>query len=100
MIATERALSETKTPFIHLKRSWIILVAYFLLSILLTWPLCLHLTTHLPMGNHDIWQNYWNFWWWKTALLERHQSPYSTDLLFYPSGAPLGLHTHSEANIL
>ena len=71
---------------------------YLLLAVALTWPLAAHPATRVPAGDDDLWQNYWNFWWWKEALLERRQSPYRTDLLFHPEGAPLGLHTHSEAN--
>lgn len=56
------------------------------------------------MGTHDIWQNYWNFWWWETALLERGQSPYQTDMIFHPvfkeDPAYLGCHTHSPGNII
>lgn len=64
----------------------------------MTWPLTANMTSHVPMGDNDLWQNYWNFWWWKEALVERHQSPYRTDLLFHPEGAALGLHTNSDAN--
>ncbi|MGH7789463.1 MAG: hypothetical protein ACRERC_21505 [Candidatus Binatia bacterium] len=70
------------------------------LAVVMTWPLARHLSTHLPLGRADLWQNLWNFWWWKTALLERGQSPYTTDLLFHPYGAPLAFHTHSELNQL
>ena len=65
----------------------------------MTWPLIARLGTHLPLGNADIWLNYWNLWWWKVALFEG-RSPYFTDLIFFPGGAPLGLHTHSPANML
>jgi hypothetical protein len=66
----------------------------------MTWPLAANLTTHVPSGDNDLWQTYWNFWWWKEALVDRHQSPYQTDMIFQPEGASLGLHTHSAANML
>ena len=49
---------------------------YLLLAVCLTWPLVTSIaspaeTATVPAGAHDVWQNYWNFWWWKTALLER-----------------------------
>ena len=53
----------------------------------MTWPLVVRMGDHIPMGSHDIWQNYWNFWWWKTALCELVQSPYQSELIFHPTGA-------------
>jgi hypothetical protein len=66
----------------------------------LTWPLALDLGRAVPLGNNDLWQNYWNFWWWKTALLERHDLPGHTDLIYQPGEASLAFHTHSPANVL
>jgi len=76
------------------------LVLYVILTVVLTWPLSLHLGDRLPAGDNDLWQNYWNLWWWKTALLELHQSPYQTHLLYQPGEVALGFHTHSEGNII
>ena len=76
------------------------MVLYVLCTLALTWPLAIHLTDRLPAGDNVLWQNYWNFWWWRTALLERGQSPYATDLLYQPGEVSLALHTHSEANVL
>ncbi len=73
---------------------------YVLAAILLTWPLAGHLTDRLPAGDNDLWQNYWNFDWWRTALLERGRLPYSTDVLYQPGPVSLAFHTHSEANVL
>ncbi len=73
---------------------------YALLAIALTWPLAWHLTDRLPAGDNDLWQSYWNFWWWRTALFERGQLPYSTDLLYQPGPVSLAFHTHSEANVI
>ncbi len=87
-------------PTTRTNLSWPILALFAGLAIAMTWPLLLRIGTHVPAGTHDIWQNYWNLWWWKTALCERHQSPYTTDLLFFPQTVPLGNHTHSPANML
>ena len=76
------------------------LLLYGLLATALTWPLALHLGDRLPEGDNDLWQNYWNFWWWEESLVERHALPYSTDLLYQPGEVSLAFHTHSEANIL
>ena len=72
---------------------------YFLTAVAMTWPLLTRLTSHIPAGGFDLWQNYWNLWWWKEAL-SQGRSPYSTDLLLVPGETPLGLHTHSPANML
>jgi hypothetical protein len=75
----------------------IALLTYGLLAIIATWPLVLHMTTHLPtmrgeMGQ-DVWQNSWNVWWVQHALLHKQSNPYTTPMLFYPQGASLYLHS-------
>jgi len=78
-------------------------VAFFLyvaLAVLLTWPLALHLGDRLPGGNNDLFQNYWNFWWWQTSVQERGELPYSTDLFFGGTDTSLAFHTHSPANMI
>jgi hypothetical protein len=64
------------------------LALYALLTIALTWPLVAHLSDRVPAGDNDLWQNYWNFWWWKTALVDRGTLPYSTDLIYQPGDVP------------
>lgn len=77
-----------------------VLTLFVSLTIVLTAPLAFRWTTHLPAGSGDVFQNYWNFWWWKTALLELGQSPYKTDLLFHPFGTDLIFYTHSSFNMI
>ena len=70
------------------------LTGYVVLSIAVTWPTALHFTTEgLGTFYLDRVQNLWNGWWVKTALLDRHTNPFSTDLLLYPQGADLYFHT-------
>ena len=66
----------------------------------MTFPLVLDLTGSLPFGSGDLWQNYWNFWWWKKALFDLGASPFHTAYLFYPFGIDLIFHTHSSFNML
>ena len=73
---------------------------YLVAATAMTWPLAWNLTSGLPGGYRDVWQNLWNFWWWKTALVGLHESPYQTEYLFFPFGADLAFHTHSELNQL
>jgi len=75
------------------RRFWLPLGAYFLLTLLLTWPLARHLGDAIPGDSFDGWQNFWNLWWVKVALLEQHTSPYFTDLLYHPTGVSLWFQT-------
>jgi hypothetical protein len=71
-----------------------------LLTLVTTYPLATHLTTSIPGDGFDGWQNYWNFWWVKTALLDLHQSPYFTHYLYYPAGVSLLFQTLNIFNSL
>ena len=66
-------------------------------TLLMTFPLALHWRSALPEGGNDLWQNYWNFWWWKQSLLEG-RSPFWSPALFHPFGVDLRCHTHSAFN--
>ena len=80
-------------------REWLRAI-YLLLALAMTFPLVLHLRSSVPSGAADLWQNYWNFWWWKKSLLELHVHPYWTSYLFHPSGTSLVFYTHSPFNML
>jgi uncharacterized protein (DUF2062 family) len=71
----------------------IALGGYVLLALVMTYPLVLHLGSTIPGDGFDGWQNYWNLWWVKTALLDLHQSPYFTHYLYYPTGCSLLFQT-------
>lgn len=70
---------------------------YLALTVLMTFPLAWHWRGSIPAGAGDIWQNYWNFWWWKQCLLQGF-NPLHSPLLFFPNGADLVFHTHSPFN--
>lgn len=74
-----------------------VLPLFAVLTLAMTFPLALSWRTSLPAGSGDIWQNYWNFWWWKQCLLEGW-NPLQTPLLFHPTGTDLVFHTHSPFN--
>ncbi|HEX9114661.1 MAG TPA: hypothetical protein VGA61_01220 [Anaerolineae bacterium] len=73
-------------------------LGYLALTLALTYPLLLNLATAIPGDSFDGWQNYWNQWWIKTALIDRHSSPYFTDLLYAPTGVSLLFHTLNPFN--
>lgn len=71
----------------------IVLLAYTLLTLLMTYPTVTNLTTAIPGDGFDGWQNYWNQWWIKDALLNQQTHFFFTDILYPPSGVSLLFHT-------
>jgi hypothetical protein len=68
-----------------------ILGAYLLLTLVMTYPFSVRLSTHLLSSTNDFWIYPWNNWWVKKALTEGH-SVYRTPYLFYPRGVELYWH--------
>lgn len=63
------------------------LASYLGITILFTWPLVLHFTTHMPgIGAGDGQIFYWNLWWFKKALLELKTNPLFCNWILYPFG--------------
>ncbi len=71
---------------------------YLLITLAFTSPLVLHFDRAIPGDGFDGWQNYWNLWWVKVALVERHTTPFFTDLLYSPTGVGLLFHTLNPFN--
>lgn len=90
---------KTKDNF-ELPRHLSLLLSYFLLAIILTWPTFLHLTTHLPGDGGDDPALAWNLWWVKYALLNTGQNPFHTDFIFYPIGINLAFYTLTVLNAI
>ncbi|MEZ4713052.1 MAG: hypothetical protein R3A44_38035, partial [Caldilineaceae bacterium] len=76
----------------------LVLLAYTLLTGVMTWPLARNLASAIPGDSFDGWQNYWNLWWMKTALVDELHSPLTTDLLYAPTGVSLYFHTLNPFN--
>lgn len=74
------------------------LFLYTLLTAVMTWPLAQNLTTAIPGDSFDGWQNFWNLWWVKLALVDRQTTPFVTDLLYAPTGVGLYFHTLNPFN--
>jgi hypothetical protein len=65
------------------------IIFYVALTIVMTYPLITDLThsvaRHPILGRSvDTDQDRWKLWWFKTAITERHQDPFYTDMLYYP----------------
>ena len=78
--------------------AWLALAGYLLLTLGLTYPLVTQFGRAIPGDGFDGWQNYWNLWWIKTAVLEQHTHPWFTLLLYYPTGVGLLFHTLNAFN--
>ena len=76
---------------------------YTLLAVVLTWPLVLRITTHIPGSAawaFDESTFVWNMWWFKFSLLDLGHSPLHTGYIFYPLGIDLVLYTFNFFNAL
>jgi hypothetical protein len=73
----------------------VIMGGFALLTMLLTYPLILHLTTHIPsdgvlppsIAEHWVWT--WGFWFVKHMVVEARRLSFFTDVVFYPRGVDL-----------
>jgi hypothetical protein len=74
------------------------MLAFALLAAVWSWPLALHIGTHVPGAgpSGDNIDFLWNFWWMRTAL-SSGTTFFHTSYLFAPWGVDLTLHTHDAA---
>jgi hypothetical protein len=85
------------------RRHLLALGLYSLLAVLLTWPLILHLTTHVPgvpQWAFDESTFVWNIWQFKHALIDNLQSPLHSELIWFPLGIDLILYTYNFYHVL
>lgn len=76
---------------------------YTILAVLLTWPLILHLATHVPgvpQWAFDESTFVWNIWHFKHALIDNLQSPLHSELIWFPLGIDLILYTYNFYHVL
>ena len=78
----------------------LVILAYLLLTLLLTYPLGLKIATHIPGGSFDALQNVWNLWWFKYAVVDLHSNPFYTNLVYHPTGVSLLFHTFNPFNAI
>ena len=85
------------------KAFFIVLIGYVFVTLLMTYPLVFHLSTHIPGeipgGVGDGHQNLWNIWHFKKRVLN-FQNPFYTNYIYYPIGVKLIFHTYSVFNNL
>src|SRR5512139_1891491 len=81
----------------------LVVALYFLLALVLTWPLVRHLPTHVPGSYTWAFDEYtflWNSWWFRYAAFDLGQNPLSSTYTFYPLGISLVLYTYNLFNAL
>ncbi len=84
---------------------WLVaVVAFSVAAVVQTWPLVKHISSGIADGPSswnsiaDTYAFIWNLWWVKHALIDLHTNPYHTDLLYFPQGSNLYLHTMATVN--
>lgn len=87
-----------KNSMFSARRETGILLAYLVLTLVLTYPLVLHFTTHVAGDGSDDPALAWNLWWVPYALLHAGASPIYTNFMFYPIGLNLGFYTLTYLN--
>ncbi len=75
-----------------------VLGLYLLLTIILTYPLVLHFTTHVPGDGSDDPALVWNLWWVKHALVDLGANPFDCPFMFHPIGIDLTFYTLTIVN--
>ena len=89
-----RVFRKNSVSLVHL----LVLGGYLLATVIFTWPLAINLTMAIPGDSFDGWQNYWNQWWIKHALVDRLVWPLHTDILYAPTGVNLYFQTLNPFN--
>lgn len=68
---------------------------YAFLSLIATYPLVLHFTTHVPGDITDAPALARNLWWIQFAIFDLNSSPLYSNYVFYPIGVNLFAYTHT-----
>ncbi len=98
--------SHASRPFVRGRAGWrsaAILGLFFALALALSYPLPLRFTTHVPGSAtwaFDESTFLWNIWVFRHNLLELGVSPLHSELIWYPLGIDLILHTYNFFNAL
>jgi hypothetical protein len=73
----------------------VIIAGFALLTVVLTYPLILHLTSHIPLhkdwhpSGAEHWTSMWATWFIEHRIMESQQWSLFTDSIFYPRGVDL-----------
>ena len=90
--SSERAPQKAPGP------NWLLVfLAFFVIAVVQTWPLALHMSDHAIAWPGDSYVMWWNFTWVKDSLLD-FSDPFHTEALYHPQGSSLYLHTLAPVN--
>lgn len=84
------------------RRNLAVLFIYFIITLIVTAPLALQFTTHVPgttTWSLDEYGYVWNHWWFKHSMFELGANPFRTDYLFYPLGTSLVLYAYTLTHV-
>ncbi len=81
-----------------MRKHTVVLLAYLILALLLTFPLVAHFTSHVPGDGIDDPSLAWNLWWVKHALVDQPQNPFDCTWQFWPVGINLAFYTLTILN--
>jgi hypothetical protein len=81
-----------------LRKHIVVLLAYLVLALLLTFPLVAHITSHVPGDGIDDPSLAWNLWWVKHAFVDQPQNPFDSAWQFWPVGINLAFYTLTILN--
>ncbi len=76
----------------------LVLAAYILFALILTWPVAARLGTQVPGNGADDPPLTWNLWWLQDALLRQGSNPFDCEYMFYPLGINLAFYTLTVLN--
>lgn len=86
-----------------LKKHSFVLAFYFVITLVMTYPLILNFSDHVPGSETWAFDEYtfvWNFWWFKHAVFDLGVTPLHTNFVFYPIGSALVLYTFTLLNAI
>ncbi|MBM3129982.1 MAG: hypothetical protein FJ009_15345 [Chloroflexi bacterium] len=69
-----------------MRKHIVLLIAYTLVALVMTYPLALNFATAIPGVEGDAGSFVWALGWMKTALVDLRVNPFHTDYVFYPLG--------------
>jgi hypothetical protein len=84
----------------HWSSHLLVISAYVLFALALTWPLVAHFGTHVPGNGADDPPLTWNLWWVQHSLLQLGTNPFDCSYMFYPLGINLAFYTLTVLNAL
>ncbi len=75
------------------RATWCALGGSLLLALVYCHRTVMHLSGGIAGGKYNGYENLWNDYWLRTALLHLHRNPFFTTYLDYPNGVSLLFHT-------